>query len=120
MISVQSLPHEFETTKKFSKLFFFQFELTYLQTKHVEMKQLLVLIFVVPSFLLVTCDVKGNGILNYKLVKCYGNPKFIYPNYSCTVKSYSRNVSTISVYVLLKKPISEAFVSLPFMSLKYF
>ena len=53
----------------------------------------------------------GDGILSIKKFQCTINSKYIYPNFSCFPKSYSRNVSTGNVAVFLRKPVFEAFVS---------
>lgn len=50
------------------------------------------------------------GIMWMKSAKCKINPEFIYLNYTCFAKSYSRNVSTMTYYLAYRKPLTHLFV----------
>lgn len=45
-----------------------------------------------------------------KSVKCSINETFVFKNFSCFAKSYSRNVSTMNVKVYFKEPLNQVFV----------
>jgi hypothetical protein len=51
------------------------------------------------------------GVVSFKMIKCDVSSKFVFSNYSCRVKSYSRSLSTASISFYFKQPIYEAFVS---------
>lgn len=44
-------------------------------------------------------------------VQCNASEKFIFKNYSCFAKSYSRTISTINVVATAKIPLDQLFVS---------
>lgn len=54
------------------------------------------------------------GSFSLKVFKCKvstrGTEEFIYPNYTCYAKSYSRTLSTWNFYLLFRKPLSYGFV----------
>ena len=45
-----------------------------------------------------------------KAVLCNASSQFIHKNYSCFAKSYNRQLSTVNVYGLTKKPLNDLFV----------
>lgn len=51
-----------------------------------------------------------------KSFDCYFNEelreKFIYPNESCSVKTYNRKLTMVDFYLALRKPVHRMFVSL--------
>jgi hypothetical protein len=47
-----------------------------------------------------------------KMVKCKAAEGVAFPNISCFAKSYSRNTSTMNIYIAFRKPLNELFVSL--------
>ncbi|KAG5666830.1 hypothetical protein PVAND_014840 [Polypedilum vanderplanki] len=55
----------------------------------------------------------SHGRFTFKLFKCEPTEEtltvFAYPNYTCYAKSWSRTVSTINGYILLRRPISEGY-----------
>lgn len=55
--------------------------------------------------------VASDGILSVKKVQCDVNDKYVYSNYSCYAKSWSRNVSTGNLAIYMKKSFYEVFVS---------
>lgn len=56
------------------------------------------------------------AILTMKNVKCDINEKFVFANFSCFAKSYSRTVSTFNVKLYFKEPLNQVFVSAPLNS----
>src|SRR5690349_14395504 len=76
-----------------------------------------IIILMMQSHLLAKSALKSNPtpparvpFLKFKYFHCNYSETYIYKNYSCFVKSYSRTVSTITSYVLLKKPMSDFYV----------
>lgn len=53
---------------------------------------------------------EDKGIMWMKSAKCKVNPEFIYPNYTCLAKPYSRNLSTLTYYLMYRKPLTHLFV----------
>lgn len=45
-----------------------------------------------------------------KAVQCNGSSQYIYNNWTCFAKSYSRQLSTVNIRATLKKPMSDFFV----------
>ena len=54
----------------------------------------------------------SDGFVYFKLYKCKCNLEYVYPNYTCFAKSWSRNISTYNHYAIVKKPLYELFVSI--------
>lgn len=46
-----------------------------------------------------------------QLVRCNGSEKFVYKNYSCFAKSYSRHFSTTNIILTAKVPLHDITVS---------
>jgi hypothetical protein len=53
----------------------------------------------------------GDGFLSFKMVLCQVSDKFVYKNFSCFAKSFSRTFSTANAYLAFKKPLNEFYVS---------
>lgn len=73
-----------------------------------------------PAFLL-AADVKDYKNIYIKSFRCNASEKFVYKNYSCFAKSWSRKVSTGNMYGVAKIPlynIKVSWVPLCFKSLK--
>jgi hypothetical protein len=51
------------------------------------------------------------GVVSFKMFKCDVNPKFVFLNYSCFAKSYSRLLSTVTLVVYFEQPLYEIYVS---------
>jgi hypothetical protein len=51
------------------------------------------------------------GVVSFKMFKCDVNSKFVFANYSCFAKSYSRLLSTANLAVYFKEPVYEIYVS---------
>lgn len=70
----------------------------------------IVLFLLVTAWWLVVCDNPGFQIY-VKNIHCNVSEKYIHKNLTCFAKSYSRNVSTITVSAFSKQPINSVFVS---------
>lgn len=66
---------------------------------------LIILYFFPPAF----GDDKDFQKANLKSLQCNFSVEFVYPNYSCFAKSYSRTVSTMNIDLTLKKPLAKVF-----------
>lgn len=62
------------------------------------------------SLLLVLCH-GDNHKITIKYVKCNASEEFVYKNFSCFAKSWSRNLSTVNVVAILKEPTTSVLVS---------
>lgn len=69
----------------------------------------LILIF---SIIFIVNSYDDPGIMWMKMAKCKVNSEFIYPNYSCFAKPYSRNISTITYYLAYKKTLTHLLVKI--------
>src|SRR5690349_15395123 len=50
-------------------------------------------------------------LVYFKSYRCKFSETFVYKNYSCYAKSYSRTLSTLNNYILFKNPMNDIFVS---------
>lgn len=57
----------------------------------------------------------NDNLMFFKSFECLVNDevkeKYVYSNFSCFAKIYSRKVSTLNFYAVFKKPINKLFVS---------
>jgi hypothetical protein len=67
-------------------------------------------LFFLYLFIYLTKPIESFDFASFKLLKCSFNSIFVYSNYSCYAKSYSRNMSTTNGYVMFKKPINKLYV----------
>lgn len=66
--------------------------------------------FVICSPLLLAAKLGEYQEIYLAAARCNGSEKFIYPNYSCYAKSYSRNFSTVNIIWTTKMPLYNIFV----------
>ena len=72
-------------------------------------KILLNILIIQTGFILIDCN---NGFLSFKLLKCKVSDEFVYSNFTCYAKPFSRNFSTITKILSFKKPVLDLFVTL--------
>lgn len=63
------------------------------------------------TYLAVLCKEEIAQTIYAKGARCNFSEKYVYPNYSCFAKSYSRTVSTYNAMGMYKKQMNNFFVS---------
>lgn len=73
------------------------------------------LLFLILSLVIAaTQGSSEKAMMTMKNVKCSVNEKFVFNNFSCFAKSYSRNVSTLTIKLYFKESFNHIFVSVSF------
>ncbi|KAG5666837.1 hypothetical protein PVAND_014847 [Polypedilum vanderplanki] len=81
-------------------------------------KEILLFLLIFPPYIFAKRTynaLPGYGRFKFKLFKCEateeGLKKICYPNYTSYAKAVNRTVSTINGYMLIRKPVYEAYMS---------
>lgn len=68
-------------------------------------------IFLILSLTMFAETSGENAILSMKSIQCNANEDFVFKNFSCFAKSYSRTLSTMNAFFFFKAPVDQLFVS---------